>query len=115
VAKMPNAEQALVPREKVVDYLLSASHPIGARKAVFFRSFGFDIRFPEVFRDALVAHANTHDFSKVAVTAYGTKYEVDGALATPSGRLPKVRSVWIVEGVAGPRLVTALPEKAKKL
>jgi hypothetical protein len=114
VSKLPDAERAYVALEKVENYLLSTSHPVGSGKAAFFRSFGFDAGTPEVFRDALIAHANSHEAAKVSATVHGTKYEVSGALATPSGNMPNVKTVWIVVGTAAPRLVTALPEKAKK-
>jgi hypothetical protein len=43
-------------------------------------------------------------------TSHGIKYIVDGALITPSGKRPTVRTVWIVDrGSENPRLVTAYP------
>ena len=38
--KLPNAQQARVDRSKVVDTLLSDSHPDGMSKSAFFRRFG---------------------------------------------------------------------------
>jgi hypothetical protein len=41
---------------------------------------------------------------------YGTKYIVDGPLRSPDGRLPIVRTIWIVDAETEfPRLVTAYP------
>ncbi len=39
--KLPNREKAFVPREKIVDYLLSFVHKDGRAKAEFFTRFGF--------------------------------------------------------------------------
>ncbi len=39
--KLPHAEQALVPRGKIENYLLDPAHPIGGGKARFFVHFGF--------------------------------------------------------------------------
>ena len=39
--KLPNHEQAVVPRAKIVDYLLSDSHRDGRHKAAFFKRFGY--------------------------------------------------------------------------
>lgn len=36
MAKLPNAEQAVVEPAKVRDYLLSSAHPVGRFKAVVF-------------------------------------------------------------------------------
>ena len=43
-------------------------------------------------------------------SAHGEKYVVDGQIETPSGRLPAVRTIWIIDrGLDTPRLVTAYP------
>jgi hypothetical protein len=39
--KLPNAENAVVEREKITDYLLNPSHRYGSSKARFFASFGY--------------------------------------------------------------------------
>lgn len=39
--KLPNADKAIVEREKVADYLLNPEHRYGASKARFFARFGF--------------------------------------------------------------------------
>jgi hypothetical protein len=43
-------------------------------------------------------------------SSHSIKYIVDGALITPSGKSPPVRTVWIVDkGSENPRLVTSYP------
>jgi hypothetical protein len=39
--KLPNADKAVVEREKILDYLLNSEHRYGASKARFFAAFGF--------------------------------------------------------------------------
>ena len=39
--KLPNAEKAVVEREKIEDYLLNAAHPDNGGKAAFFEGLGF--------------------------------------------------------------------------
>lgn len=39
--KLPNADLALVEREKIIRYLLNAQHPDNGGKAVFFSNLGF--------------------------------------------------------------------------
>jgi hypothetical protein len=41
IMNVPNAEQAVVPQNKVENYLLDLGHPIGGDKARFFLHFGF--------------------------------------------------------------------------
>ena len=106
---MPNADRAVITVDKISDYLLSRSHPIGSRKAAFFRSFGFDDTTPDVLRDALLAHAQAYAVSRRVEGVHGTKYEISGPLVTPSGKLPWLKTVWITIGDAPPRLITAVP------
>ena len=40
--KLPNAEEAFVPHEKLTGYLLALGHPVGGPKAAFFRKHGLD-------------------------------------------------------------------------
>ena len=38
---VPNADRALVPPAKLIDYLLSFEHPVGRTKAALLSRFGF--------------------------------------------------------------------------
>lgn len=108
MAKLPNAHLAVVPDEKLGDYLLDPSHKVGGPKLRFLESFGFDRTRPEEVRKALLEHALQYE-GAVTATPFGLKYELDGALATPSGRQPRVRTVWIVEPGIAPRFVSLKP------
>jgi hypothetical protein len=39
--RLPNADNAIIPMEKLRDYLLSSRHPIGRFKAAFFAGLGY--------------------------------------------------------------------------
>jgi len=106
--KLPNVANAVVSREKITGYLLSATHPTGRHKAKFFASLGFSVESWGILVEALVRHASTHEITKVESTPFGMRYIIDGSLETPCGRKPSVRVVWFVErGERFPRLVTA--------
>lgn len=108
--KLPNADQAQVDREKITGYLLSATNPDGAGKAKFFARFGFDLKNWEILRAALGMHGVKCVVVKTVESTFGTRYTVEGALETPDGRNPRIRTVWLVEkGSAKPRLITAYP------
>jgi hypothetical protein len=65
-----------------------------------------------VFAAALRRHAAEHAVVETEDTPFGTSYVVEGALAAPDGRMPRVRVIWFVErGETIPRLVTAYPAK----
>ncbi len=113
--KLPNASQALVEREKIVDYLLSPTHRYGASKAQFFRAFGFRIEEWEGLAVALRDHAQTYEVVRTRETGHGPRFEVAGELRCPDGRRPRVRTVWQLDkGEVAPRLITAYPLEEKQ-
>ncbi len=110
--KLPNHTQALVAESKITDYLLSLTHPRGQHKARFFMRFGFSPVAWQVLADALRQHAADHEVVRVDDTPFGTLYVIEGALLTPDGRAPMIRTVWFIEhGEDTPRLTTAYPLK----
>lgn len=107
---LPYASQARVDQEKITDYLLSSVHPDGKSKAEFFTQFGFRPEQWTVLATALRGHGARHPVVKVVESDFGTRYAVDGALESPDGSNPRVRTVWIIEKASTtPRLITAHP------
>ena len=109
---VPNYDKAIIEPPKIAGYLLSGTHPIGWAKARFFKRFGFREDAPEELMQALLAHVRDNAVAETETSAYGTKYRVDGPLASPDGRDPSVSSVWMVvvgDADAIPRFVTAFP------
>lgn len=107
--KLPGAERARIDWTKLVAYLLSMSHLDGRSKAAFFGRFGFRPEAWELLAVALRLVAVSNPVASVVESPYGTRVAVDGALAAPDGRSPMVRTIWIKEADAPPRLVTAYP------
>ena len=106
--KLPNAEHAVVEREKITGYLLNAAHPDNGGKAPFFLSLGFRPEQWQTLADAFRNLAETTDVDKKVASPHGEKYIVEGLIKTPVGMTPLVRTVWIVDlGQSVPRLVTA--------
>ena len=106
--KLPNAERAVVDFAKVVDYLLNAGHPDNGGKARFFVSLG--LGEPAALVEALRGVAVAGEVVVQTESPHGLKFVVDGAIQSPSGRQPTVRTVWIIDGGEDtPRLVTAYP------
>src|SRR5207244_3523788 len=108
--KLPNHESAILPREKIRDYLLSTTHPDGRHKAAFFLRFGFNRDSWQTLGEALRQHAALHDVVKTETTAFGVRYVIEGELSTPSQRQPYVRVVWFIrDDQEAPYFVTAYP------
>jgi len=110
--KLPNAEQAVVEREKIADYLLAASHPDNGGKAEFFARFGFRRDEWQTMAGALCKLAREAEVSVSSTSAHGQKFVIVGRIETPSGRSATVQTIWIMDtGAAAARLVTAYPAK----
>ncbi len=108
--KLPNYDKAIVPREKIVAYLLSHAHRDGRSKAAFFTQFGFSADVWQTLAEALFRHATEHEVAKIETSPFGKRYVIEGELHAPDGRAPLVRAVWFVgDGANVPRLVTAYP------
>ena len=108
--QLENAGQAYVEQEKITGYLLSSDHRYGAHKAKFFGKFGFRVDAWSLLAQALRDHGQRHAVAGMKQTDFGTRYEVDGALETPTGQQPRIRTVWQIDvGEKAPRLITAYP------
>ena len=108
---LPNASNATVDPNKVRDYLLSPSHPIGRFKAVVFLALGYSQQEWETLRDDLLGLAKTGNAVPTEPSTYGQKYEVSGKLTGPNGRAGNFKTIWLVEfEKSAPRFLTAYPE-----
>jgi hypothetical protein len=115
MAKLPHCEEARVEQRKIVDYLLSGSHPGGRAKAGFFRRFGFRVEDWRALERALRHHAQSAEILSRIETPFGTKYTLEGPFPAADGRVPWVRTVWFVAaGDSVPRLVTAFPAAGER-
>lgn len=99
----------MVPESKIVDYLLSETHPQGRSKAVFFRRIGFRRDDPDQLRRAVLDLGAKTDMTE-SPFALGTKYVGIGELVAPNGDRARVTSVWVIHETGRPPLfVTAFP------
>jgi hypothetical protein len=107
--RLPYAELAVLPFEKVTGYLLNDAHPEGRSKAAFFQRVGFRTDEPHILRRALLDLAPVVDVEEIVFT-FGRKYIGVGIIRTPSGREVAVVTVWVLRrGQPPPYFVTAYP------
>ena len=108
--RLPYPESVRIDRSKITEYLLNPTHRYGASKARFFAEFGFGLVNWDALAIALREHARKNEVARWKETPFGQRFEVEGAIETPSGARPRVRSVWQMdEGEVFPRLITAYP------
>ena len=108
--KLPNAKNAYIPKEKLTDYLLSETHTDGKTKAKFFRLIGLSEDNISKLEAVLLKVAATQPIKNISESIHGVKYVIDGEIQSPTGKVAKLRTIWIVEPVKNrPRFVTAYP------
>lgn len=108
--KLPLRKNAYIPREKLTDYILSETHADGKLKAKLFRKFGFNETNISLLEKSLLNIAYTQEVKDIVESIHGTKYVIDGKITTPSGKILKIRTVWILESNKNaPRFVTTYP------
>jgi len=105
-----NLQKAIIPQEKVKNYLLSPVHPVGRHKARFFYSLGYTQNNWESLENDL----RKLDISQAEMTGeteYGTKFEIRGSIKGPGGRTANIITGWIIlHGEEVTRFVSAYPE-----
>src|SRR5688572_20923507 len=108
--RLPNLELAVVPQAKVTEYLLSHQHPSGRSKARFLEGLGFARTNWMQLVEALKSHARSNEIARTETSQFGSRYVIEGRIATPSGRSPGIRAVWFIpSGSSIPYFVTAYP------
>jgi len=105
-------KDAIIPAEKLRDYVLSPSHPDGRAKAAYLARLGYSQEaWPRLEAD-LRQQILTREAEPAKSSPYGQKYEILGPLMGPNGATAWVRAIWIVlTGEQEPRLVTLVPEE----
>src|SRR5258706_6428629 len=108
MAKLPFAEKAVVPREKLLHYLLNEFHAEGASKAVFFQGYGYSKENFELLSGEFLRLAKTFDAKPKDANQFGKSFEIEGEIDTPNRIKVGVKSIWFLEtdGEA-PRLISA--------
>ncbi len=108
--KLPNAQFAIVPEQKITRYLLNPAHPAGGSKALFFLRFGFTVAVWPQLAEALLQQACANEVVATEQTPHGRRYVVDGLLTAPDGTGLNVRTAWYINAAGdAPRFVTAHP------
>lgn len=108
--KLPSSDKAIVPKKKLIDYLLSETHPVGSSKAKFFRGHGYKKTNIEELAKSLLHIAQTNDVKNIRELDYGTNYLIEGTIKTPNGKTVIITTVWFIQTEKSrPSFVTAYP------
>ena len=106
---LPNADRAVVPIEKFVDYALDVTHNTGMYKAfVFERVLGYTAENAALLVENIRNNVDKFPAMYKGSSLHGERYEVRMQLVGANGRKAEVVTGWIINNGSGtPRLVTA--------
>lgn len=96
MAKLPNAEKAVVDLHKLTDYCLNPNHMRGKHKAHLFEAvLGITMADAEMLQTALLAAALNEEAELGEKDDYGQRYTVDFTMKGNTGEAV-IRSAWII-------------------
>ncbi|GAC1446764.1 MAG: hypothetical protein NVSMB56_08540 [Pyrinomonadaceae bacterium] len=107
--KLPNAENAVVPIEKLRDYCLNPYHDEGGsdKARVFRATLGFTQTDAEMLRQMILEAARRYDATSGKMFSHGQMYTLAFEAQGLNGMVT-IRTAWIVERDTDfPRLVTS--------
>lgn len=108
---IPHSDSAFIPREKITEYILNLSHPVGGPKARWFVGLGYHPESPEDLMEDLISALREGTSFTESASPHGVKYAVCGRLNAPNGSQPEIVTVWIIEHDSDElRFVTAYPD-----
>jgi len=105
---LPNHQNAQIDPNKIVNYALNPSHPVGGNKAKVFESaLGFNQSNANQFMAQIQQQLPNSRAILGVNDKYGQRFTVDMSITGPNGKTVIVRTGWIIEtGSTIPRLTT---------
>jgi hypothetical protein len=105
---LPNADVAVIPAEKLRDYLLDLGHKKGGSKAALLYRIGYRREDWSQLEEDIREQILPLEAEEVPAEG-GRRFRVAGTLQGPDGSTP-FRTVWSIDDEASPpRLLTAYP------
>ena len=104
---LPNVGQAIIPPEKLRDYLLNPEHPQNRGKARLYAALGYTAEnWEELAEDLRAQHAPLD--AEEQIHPFWKRYIIVGRLQGPRGSAT-IRSVWQIDsGSHVPRFITRI-------
>jgi hypothetical protein len=105
--KLPNADRAIIPREKLIGYCLNPEHPKGKHKARVFQSaLGITYENVDYLDDLVRQAAIAGEVVQERSAPFGQEFKVDWTV--PGFDQVQLRTLWIISSDSTiPQLVSA--------
>jgi hypothetical protein len=109
--KLPNADNAIIAQDKLVQCLLNTTHRKGGSKAKLLLAMGYTPENCQQLEADIRSQHLPADIAESEQSDYGARYDIVAPLTGPAGRTVVFRSVWQIDvGTEAPRLITMYPE-----
>ena len=109
--KLPNAENAIVAEDKLVEYLLDIGHRRGGGKAKLLHSLGYEAQHWRLLAEDILREHLPAEVVEQRDSIWGRRFEIVAPLTGPTGDTVLFRSIWQIDlGTDHPRLITMYPE-----
>lgn len=108
-SSMPNAREAITPREKFINYSLNPDNPNAKGKA---EAYEKGLGYTRENADGLISQVHDYVISynkpyEVSQSEYGTKYKYRIPVTGPNGKTKNVIAVYQIDkGQSIPRMIT---------
>lgn len=105
--RLPRAEEARIPAEKLARYALDPTHERGRHKArVFASALAITAADWRYLHDQILEALPAAGVRSTRITAFGIAYEVVLMVDGLNGATAPVVTTWIVQGQSPPRLTS---------
>jgi hypothetical protein len=105
--RLPRADEAVIPTDKLVGYALNPEHPRGRHKArVFAAALGIRQTDSRYLREQLLDGVVGAPVRATRITPFSVLYEVVVSVDGLNGARSPVATIWLVAGDHPPRLVS---------
>jgi hypothetical protein len=106
--RLPRSNQASIPTDKLVRYVLDTTHERGRHKArVFASALGIASGDWRYLHDQILEALPNAPVRGTRITPFGVAYEVVVTIDGLNGASAPVVTTWIVQGDKPPRLTSA--------
>lgn len=112
---LPNYENVIIPKEKLVDYALNMQHPVGKDKAIAFeKALGYNQENYEKLMDNIKRNIPNYSAVHKGSNEYGEKYEILMTLFGENKKYANVKTGWLVEKETNQTKLTSLYVTSRK-
>ncbi len=112
---LPNLKNAIIPKEKLLNYALDKNHPQGKEKAKAFEiALGYNIENYQDLIDNIMQNIDKFPAKLKGENEYGQKYEVLMTITGNNNKKANIKTAWLVDKNTNETRLTTLYVTSKK-